>query len=100
MAMKEPVNLRSYKKKMLRNRNRFRKFLTRIEKKLLPGLQALLPALEKRVWNEPDCLQCGKCCKTMSPTYTEKNIKRISAHLKMSEEAFKQKWLRQERGGD
>src|SRR5690606_27849439 len=38
-------------------------------------------------------LTCANCCKTMSPTYTAKDIKRIAAHLGMKEKAFKEKWL-------
>jgi Fe-S-cluster containining protein len=85
---------------MLRNRNRLRKFLARIEKKPLPGIQAVLPAVEKQVWKEINCLQCANCCKTMTPTYTESDIHRIAAFLNMSKVDFKQKWLRRERGGD
>ncbi|MBK6827826.1 MAG: hypothetical protein IPG86_13615 [Chitinophagaceae bacterium] len=47
MAQKEPVNLRSYKKKMLLDRNSFRRFLTRIEKNPIRGLEPATPALEK-----------------------------------------------------
>ncbi|MBK6936094.1 MAG: YkgJ family cysteine cluster protein [Chitinophagaceae bacterium] len=33
-------------------------------------------------------------------TYTNKDIKRIAAHLKMTPNDFRTKWLKQERGGD
>ncbi|MBL0270530.1 MAG: YkgJ family cysteine cluster protein [Chitinophagaceae bacterium] len=97
MAQKEPVNLRSYKKKMLLDRNSFRRFLTRIEKNPIRGLEPVTPALEKRVWEDIDCLNCANCCKTMTPTFTPADMKRISAHLGMTEEDFKKKWLYKER---
>lgn len=97
MAQKEPVNLRSYKKKMLLDRNSFRRFLTRIEKNPIRGLEPATPALEKRVWEDIDCLNCANCCKTMTPTFTPTDLKRISAHLGMSEEDFKKKYLYKER---
>lgn len=97
MAQKEPVNLRSYKKKMLLDRNSFRRFLTRIEKNLPRGLEANKPALENRVWQDIDCLNCANCCKSMTPTFTATDMKRISAHLGMPEEDFKKKWLYKER---
>jgi Fe-S-cluster containining protein len=34
----------------------------------------------------------------MTPTFTPADIKRISAHLKMTAEAFKEKWLYKQRG--
>jgi len=36
----------------------------------------------------------------MSPTYTGKDIARISTHLGMSRQAFKDKWLYKDRTGD
>jgi Fe-S-cluster containining protein len=36
----------------------------------------------------------------MTPTFTNTDIKRISAHLEMTEDAFKKKWLKKDRSGD
>jgi len=36
----------------------------------------------------------------MSPTYTNTDIKRISAHLGMKEAEFRKKWLVKDRNGD
>jgi Fe-S-cluster containining protein len=77
-----------------------RNFLTRAEKKPPRGLQALRIAVDKEVWEHTDCLDCANCCKTMSPTYTRKDIRRISRHLGMTESAFKEKWLYKDRTGD
>ena len=51
-------------------------------------------------WVRTDCLDCANCCKTMSPTYTRKDIRRISGHLGMTESAFKEKWLYKDKTGD
>ena len=40
-----------------------------------------------------DCLSCANCCKTMTPTFTPTDIKRISAHLNTTPKEFKEKWL-------
>jgi len=50
-------------------------------------------ALEPEVWKEIDCLTCANCCKTMTPTYTTADIKRISAHFNQTPQEFKDKWL-------
>jgi uncharacterized protein len=94
------VNLRSFRQLVLHNRKRMRNFLSRLEKKTPRGLQALRVEADKDVWRRTDCLDCANCCKTMSPTYTRKDIRRISRHLGMTESAFREKWLYKDKSGD
>lgn len=90
-------SLRVFRRRANSNKRSFRRFLTSIEKNPPRGLDRTIETIEKQVWPETDCLQCANCCKTMTPTYTPKDIRRISAHLQMSQDAFKEKWLRKER---
>jgi Fe-S-cluster containining protein len=90
--------LRTFRKKVLAHKRSFRSFLTRLEKKTPRGLDKIVAQTEKEVWQEIDCLSCANCCKTMTPTYTPKDIKRIAAHLGMTADDFKKKWLTKERG--
>lgn len=92
------VNLRSFKQKVRHNRSIFRRFMTKLEKNPPKGLDQLTTVVEKEVWKEVDCLTCANCCKTMTPTYTPADLKRISKHLGMTVDAFKKKWLYKERG--
>jgi Fe-S-cluster containining protein len=89
----QPINLRSFRKKVKRYKRSFRLFLTRIEKKPPRGLHKLMDTVEAEVWPETDCLSCGNCCKTMTPTFSVSDIKRISAHFEMTALEFKDKWL-------
>jgi Fe-S-cluster containining protein len=100
MPLIQPVNLRSFKQKARHNKRIFRRFLTKLEKKQPEGFQSLVTRLDKEVWKEVDCLSCANCCKTMTPTFTTKDIKRISAHFGQTQDEFKNKWLKRERGGD
>jgi Fe-S-cluster containining protein len=100
MSEMKAVNLRSFRQRVLRNKAGFRRFLSRLEKKQPKALPSLVIRLEKEVWKEVDCLSCANCCKTMTPTFTPKDIKRISAHFGQTENEFKEKWLKRERGGD
>ena len=100
MSSIKPVNLRSFKQRVRHNKRSFRQFLTKLEKQPAKTLQPLTVRLEKEVWKEVDCLSCANCCKTMTPTFNAKDIKRISAHFGQTEEEFKTKWLRREKGGD
>jgi len=90
----QAVNLRSFKQKARHHKKTFRQFLTKIEKHPPRGLDTLTAALEPQVWKEVDCLTCANCCKTMTPTYTKTDIKRIAAHFKVTPKAFSDKWLK------
>jgi Fe-S-cluster containining protein len=96
----QPVNLRSFKQKVRHNKKAFRNFLNKLLKNQPHGLDKLTGALEPEVWKEIDCLTCANCCKTMSPTFTKKDIKRISQHFGQTPEAFTKQWLRKDRIGD
>lgn len=75
-------------------------FLTRLGKNPPRKLDALAVEIDKEVWQEVDCLSCANCCKTMTPTFTPSDIKRISAHLDTTPDAFKEKYLYKDKGGD
>lgn len=94
-----PVNLRSFRAKVRFRRAAMRRFLTKLEKDKPRGLDKRIEVWEKEVWAQTDCLTCANCCKTMTPTYTPRDLKRISKHFGMSVTDFKKKWLYQERGG-
>jgi Fe-S-cluster containining protein len=88
-----PVNLYSFRKKVSLYKKILKRFLGRLEKNPPPGLDKLTEKLNEEIWQEVDCLTCANCCKTMTPTYTVKDIKRISAYLGMTPRDFKDKWL-------
>ncbi|MEO6611740.1 MAG: YkgJ family cysteine cluster protein [Chitinophagaceae bacterium] len=96
----QPINLRSFRQKARHSKRGMRRFLSKLENDSPRGIDKKIAALETEMWQQTDCLSCANCCKTMTPTFTEKDIRRIAAHLDMSPEAFRDKWLRRERGGD
>ena len=91
------INLRSFKQRARIRKASFRRFLGLTAKKSPAKLDQLSSVIHKDLWNEIDCLGCANCCKTMTPTYTKKDIRRIAEFLNMTEQAFKDKWLRKER---
>ncbi|MCB0716350.1 MAG: YkgJ family cysteine cluster protein [Chitinophagaceae bacterium] len=100
MPKKIPIRIRSFRIKAQKNRNSFRRWLTKLEKQTPRGIDKTIATVEKEVWQETDCLTCANCCKTMTPTFSTRDIKRIAAYLQMPVADFKKKWLQQERGGD
>src|SRR5437868_11923141 len=94
------MNLRAFVKKARKNKRSLRRFLTKMEKQPSRHLSTYTALAEPSVWKEVDCLHCANCCKTMTPTFTPADIKRISAHLGQTADEFKEKYLYKERGGD
>ena len=96
----EKINLRAFGKNVAKNKSAFKRFLSRLEKKPPRGLDKLAVASDLMVWKQVDCLSCANCCKTMSPTYTRQDILRISAHIGMTADTFKEKYLYKDKIGD
>lgn len=70
------------------------KFLENLKKKPPKNLDYLVQETHDEVFEKIDCLQCANCCRTTGPLFTEKDIERISKHLKMKPKDFEQKFLR------
>ncbi|HTE07914.1 MAG TPA: YkgJ family cysteine cluster protein [Flavitalea sp.] len=96
----EKINLRQFRKKVAENKSGFKRFLSRLEKNPPRGLDKLAVESDMQMWMETDCLSCANCCKTMSPTFTRQDLIRISAHIGMSVEDFKLKYLYKDKQGD
>jgi len=93
MGHMEKINIRSFKQKARHHKKAFSRFLGKIEKNPPRALHRIVSEIDKEVWAETDCLSCANCCKTMTPTFTGTDIRRISAHLGMGPAEFKSKWL-------
>lgn len=70
-----------------------RGFLTDLEQGPPLLLDSYAEQIENEVWAETDCLACANCCRTMSPVFTNQDIKRIATHFRLSIAVFKNKWL-------
>jgi Fe-S-cluster containining protein len=93
------INLRLFGQKVLLYKRSFRRFLTRLEKDPPASLDRIAVLVNNEVWKEIDCLGCANCCKTMTPTFTVKDVNRISLHLGMTPAAFREKYLYLEKKG-
>jgi Fe-S-cluster containining protein len=100
MAQSLSHQIRSYRPLFRKHRSSLRRFLTRLSKNKPRGLDARIRSLEPEVWKKVDCLSCANCCKTMTPTYTPADQRRIAGYLGMTVGAFQKKYLQRERGGD
>ena len=96
----QTVNLRSFRLIIRRNKRRMKGFLTKLERDVPRGLDRVVSGADRVVWKEINCLDCANCCKTMSPTYTRRDVQRIARHLGLTEKAFRRKWLYKDKSGD
>jgi Fe-S-cluster containining protein len=74
------------------------RFLNKIKRDPPGDLQDIAIKASNKIWDGIDCLSCANCCKTMTPTYTDKDLKKIAVYLKMPLTEIKRKWLKKERG--
>ncbi|MBS4064004.1 MAG: YkgJ family cysteine cluster protein [Chitinophagaceae bacterium] len=98
MQIEKPRFLPLYKRLMNTYRRKYRYFLTRLETVKPKGLDKMAAEVDQEVWKETDCLACANCCKTMTPTFTPQDIKRIAAHFNQTPDEFREKWLYKQRG--
>lgn len=77
-----------------------KKFLEKLKKKPPRNLDYVVQETHDRVFETIDCLQCANCCKTTGPLFTEKDIERISKHLRMKAADFEAKYLRVDEDND
>lgn len=56
-------------------------------------LDEVTEKLHNEAFEQIDCMSCGNCCKTTSPIFYQKDIDRLSKHLKMKPGTFVEKYL-------
>ncbi len=49
--------------------------------------------LHEAEFKKTDCLECANCCKTTSPLFTDKDVKRIAKYFRMKEYKFIETYL-------
>lgn len=77
-----------------------KKFLQKLRKKSPKNLDYIVQETHDAVFQEIDCLECANCCKTTGPLFTEKDIERISKHLRMKIADFEARYLRVDEDND
>lgn len=70
-----------------------KKYFARLKKRTPKNLDVVMQDLHDKEFKKTDCLTCGNCCKTTSPIFTNKDIERISKHLKIKVRVFIEQYL-------
>ncbi|GGH02342.1 Fe-S oxidoreductase [Polaribacter pacificus] len=69
------------------------KYFANLRRRTPKNLDYVMQELHEEEFKKTDCLSCGNCCKTTSPIFTEKDVERISKHLRMKVAKFKEEYL-------
>ncbi|PCH77881.1 MAG: zinc/iron-chelating domain-containing protein [Flavobacteriaceae bacterium] len=72
------------KEKLVENK----KYFQRLKKRTPKNLDVIVREIHDKEFTKTNCLDCANCCKTSSPIFTERDIARISKHLRMKEPKF------------
>ena len=73
-----------------------KKYFHKLKKKRPKQLDRLMQDLHDQEFERTDCLDCANCCKTTSPIFTDRDIARISRHLRLKEQAFISQYLQRD----
>lgn len=90
------MDLKKFRLSAARKKQSLSIFLDKLDKIVPEDMPKLVAKEDAAMWGKVSCTDCANCCKTMTPTFTKTDITRISAHLGMTAQAFKDKWLLKE----
>lgn len=82
------------------NRKENKKFFQKLKQRPPKNLDGIVKGLHDEVFGYTDCLKCANCCKTTGPLFTQKDIERLSKHLRIKVAQFVSDYLRVDEDGD
>lgn len=77
-----------------------RRFFKKLRQRPPKDLDQVARQAHEAVFAQTDCLECANCCKTTGPLFTQTDIARIAASLRMKPGAFIGTYLRLDEEGD
>ncbi len=94
------IDLKSFSRKAKRYYKENEKFFARLKRSRRKDLDDLVDVYHEQAFRKIDCLDCANCCKSISPTFEPKDIKRISKFLGLKTDAFINTYLHMDEEGD
>lgn len=77
-----------------------KKYFAKLKSKPPKDLDQIFHQLHDEAFEQIDCLTCANCCKTTGPLFTQKDIERLAAHLRIKPIAFIETYLRIDEDND
>ncbi|MEI7675466.1 MAG: YkgJ family cysteine cluster protein [Bacteroidales bacterium] len=75
-------------------------FFKNLKKNQLRDLDDTIHAIHYDVFEDMNCLDCGNCCKTLSPAMTHLDVIRISKALRIKAQDVEDKYLKMDEDDD
>lgn len=94
------MDLDKLKEKAFQAKNKNRRLLQKIKKKKGVVLDQLFNEAHEKAFECIDCLKCANCCTTTGPLFLNKDIDRISSHLRLKPQQFINQYLKIDDEGD
>ncbi len=82
------TDLLQLKKMAQAKRGENQKFFERLKKQRPNDLDQTVHNLHDNAFKKIDCLSCANCCKTTGPLFTQRDIKVLGKHLKLTPQQF------------
>jgi Fe-S-cluster containining protein len=91
----DPARIWALSKEQKDENESFRAFLARGER-TQREIDGVAHAVNREVSGQIECTRCGHCCRVLMPLLSEKDIRRLSRHLQLSETVFRSRYMREE----
>lgn len=91
-------NQQNWQREAQKKQKENKQFLEKTKRKR--GLEKHLPALHEEAFTVIDCLQCGNCCKTISPRFKKPDLERIAKYLGVKQSEMIARYLHLDTDGD
>jgi Fe-S-cluster containining protein len=88
------LDLKKHNQKASNLKKENRIFFDKLKRTKPKNLDDQFHELHEEVFETIDCLACANCCKTTSPIFYNRDIERLSKHLKQKPGDFIDKYLR------
>jgi uncharacterized protein len=88
------MDLNQLKQLALKTEGANKAFSKKLKSKKPKDLDVTAQELHQKAFENIDCLSCANCCKTTSPIFYQKDIERLSQHLKLKPSQFIDKYLK------
>ncbi|MGK7392931.1 MAG: YkgJ family cysteine cluster protein [Candidatus Cyclobacteriaceae bacterium M3_2C_046] len=82
------------------NHQKNKTYFKKLKKQKRLNLDLPIHEIHDQVFQQISCLECGNCCRTTGPLFTEKDIERIAGHLRLKPAKFAEQYLRIDEDGD
>ncbi|MBL4669040.1 MAG: YkgJ family cysteine cluster protein [Flavobacteriales bacterium] len=86
-------NLQNKLETALTNQSDNKGLVKKLKKSKPKKLDSVVHQLHEEIFEKIDCLDCANCCKTTSPAIYERDIDRLSKHLKMKPSKLIEEYL-------